>query len=486
MNLKKVAFEAMENYGFKPKFPDSVIDEMENFSGKIKEAKKSDIRDLRSLLWSSIDNIDSRDIDQLEYCELHPRREIRVLVAIADVDCYVGKKTQTDYHASHNGTSVYAGVEIFTLFPVRLSWDLTSLNENEDRLAVVAEFFVRRDGSVRLGGVFRALVKNKAKLIYEYVGDWLEKKIPCPENIEKVSGLKEQLLLQDEAARRLYRFRMDSGALELETIESTPLIENNHVLDLIVKKKNRARYLIENFMITANRTMVGFLEKRKIPLIQRIVRVPERWEKIVEVAESLGHRLPMSPDPKALSDFLALERRKDPLRFPDLSLSIIKLLGPGEYVMTNSKKGQRGHFGLAVSDYTHSTAPNRRYVDLIIQRMMKAVLAGKPSPYNADELSATASWCTVRDKAAKKVERFMRKVAGALLLEKHVGEIFDAIVTGASEKGVYVRIFHPPVEGRVVRGERNLDVGQQVKVHLTRIDPTKGYIDFEKENFKVR
>lgn len=486
INLKRIVREAMRNYGFVPDFPPHVTAEVEALPDSTKDKTDSGIRDLRNLLWSSIDNVDSRDLDQIEYCGLQARQEIRVLVAIADVDCYVAKGTPTDRHASQNGTSVYTGVETFTLFPTRLSWGFSSLNENGDRLAVVAEFFVQRDGNVRFGNVFRALVQNKAKLMYEEIGDWLEEKTPCPECVTKIPGLKEQLLLQDEAAQRLYEFRMESGALELETIEATPLVEGNQVTDLVMKTKNRARYLIENLMITANRTMVGFLEKHRFPLIQRIVRTPERWDRIVEVAETLGKSLPPLPDSKALSDFLADERRRDALRFPDLSLAIVKLIGPGEYVMVNTKKGNLGHFGLAVSDYTHSTAPNRRYVDLIIQRLIKAALEKKPPPYNTEELEGTASWCTIRDKAAKKVERFMRKVAGALLLEKHVGEVFDAIVTGASDKGTYARIFHPPVEGRVVRGEKGMDIGQTVKVRLARIDVERGYVDFEKANHNTQ
>ena len=480
INLRNIAREAMRDYGFVHIFPARAMKEIQGLQDKTAHLKHSEeLRDLRGLVWSSIDNIDSRDLDQIEYCESAGRREIRVLVAVADVDFYVVKATGLDRHAAHNGTSVYTGIETFPLFPQKLSWDLSSLNENEDRVAVVSEFFVRRDGSVCFADVYRALVRNKAKLVYETAGDWLEEKTGMPEAVLKVEGLEDQLLLQNQAAERLHQFRMENGALELETIEPMVLMQEGRVVDLIVKKKNAARYLIENFMIAANRTMVWFLEKNKIPLIQRIVRTPEKWLRIVEVAKELGVRLPELPDSKALSDFLAKERRRDPEVFPDLSVTVVKLIGSGEYVMVPPGKSH-GHFGLAVSDYTHSTAPNRRYVDLIMQRLLKAVLSGKNFPYNKTELSQIAEWCTTRDQASKKVERFMRKVAGAILLSDRIGEVFEGIVTGASEKGVYVRLLAPPVEGRVVQKEEGLEVGQKTHVRLINMRPHKGYIDFER------
>ena len=479
-----IAHQAMNNYGFRPDFPSAVIKDMQKLPAKNFTLENPPLKDLRPLLWSSIDNIDSKDLDQLEFCERAANNEIRVLVAIADVDAYVPKNSRTDRHASSNGTSVYTGIEIFPMLPERLSADLSSLIEGHDRIAVIIEFFVLKDGSVRFGNVFRGVVQNKAKLVYESAGEWLESlrlsgQGPLPEKIEKIIGLKEQIILQDEAAQRLHDFRMEKGALELETIEASPLIQEGEVVDLVVKKKNPARYIIENFMIAANGTMVKFLENKGSPYIQRVVRTPERWEKICAVAENLGKSLPSMPDSHALSNFLAEERQKDPAIFPDLSLTIVKLLGPGEYVFTELGKGKIGHFGLAVQDYTHSTAPNRRYVDLIIQRLLKAVLHNEDTPYNKSELNYIAEWCTERDQAAKKVERFMRKVAGAMLLRDRIGETFDAIVTGVSDKGTYVRLEMPPVEGRVMRREQGMDIGEKVRVRLMRLEIEKGYIDFE-------
>ena len=488
IDLQAIAHQAMGNYGFYSDFPNSVLREIHKLDGKAEFDQDPPLKDLRHLLWSSIDNIDSKDLDQLEFCERTSNQEIRVLVAIADVDVYVPKSSSTDRHAAHNGTSVYTGVEIFPMLPERLSADLSSLIEGQDRMAIVIEFFVLKDGSVRSDNVFRAVVHNKAKLVYEPLGEWLESlnnesrlsgQGSMPEAVEKIPGLKEQIILQNEAAQKLHDYRMEKGALELETIEASTIVKDGEVVDLVLKKKNPARYIIENFMIAANGTMVKFLEKKGSPYIQRVVRTPERWERIRQVVQNLGKDLPPYPDSQALSDFLAQERQAAPAIFPDLSLTIVKLLGPGEYVFTELGKGKIGHFGLAVQDYTHSTAPNRRYVDLVIQRLLKAVLYNQPAPYTKTELNDIAQWCTDRDQASKKVERFMRKVAGAMLLRERLGETFDAIVTGASEKGIYVRLEAPPVEGRVVRGERGMDIGEKVRVRLMRLEIEKGYIDFE-------
>ena len=472
----------MTRYGFQPQFPQFVIREVKELNeGRIIKKVRSNVQDLRSVLWSSIDNADSLDLDQLGYCEGHPHQDITVKIAIADVDAFVPKGSQTDIYASNNGTSVYTGVEIFPMLPERLSTDLSSLKAGADRLAVVVEFTVLKNGDVSREKIYRALVRNKAKLIYEEIGDWLEGKGPRPQTLADIPGLEEQIRLQDEAAQRLLTFRTEKGALEFETIEPKPVMRDDVILDLIIQQKNQARYLIENFMIAANGAMVRFLEKRGSPMIQRIVRTPQNWLRIVDVATSLGEALPPEPDSRALSLFLSRQRRRDPEHFPDLSLTIVKLLGPGEYVMMEPGKAKYGHFGLAVMDYTHSTAPNRRYVDVIIQRLLKAVLDEKPIPYTKRELIEHASWCTDRDKAAKKVERFMRKVEAAILLREHVGKSFDAIVTGASDKGTYVRLLAPPVEGRVVRGEEGMTVGQKVRVRLVYLNEYKGFVDFARE-----
>ncbi len=479
IDIHAIADQAMINYGFIPHFPSGVIEEVKSLNeSQRKRRLDPSVRDLRSLLWSSIDNLESRDLDQLEVCESKTNQEIRVLVAIADVDEYVMQDSWTDRHAFHNGTSVYTGAVTYPMLPERLSTDLSSLNPNEDRSAIILDFIVGKDGRVLNGDVYRALVRNKAKLVYESVGDWLENKTPLPEAVAQVNGLKEQIILQNEAAERLRRFRMEQGSMEFDTIEASPVMAEGKVVDLIVKRKNQARYLIENFMVAANGVMVQFLEKKGVPYIQRVVRTPERWDRIAAIAASLEETLPVEPDPRALSAFLSKRNRIDPDHFADLSLVIVKLLGPGEYVLAEGPKTKLGHFGLSVRDYTHSTAPNRRYPDLVIQRLLKAQSSGSKNPYTVQQLSDLAQVCTEREKAAKKVERFMRKVAGAVLLIDRIGEIFDAIVTGASAKGTYVRLLSPPVEGRVLQGEQGMDVGEKVRVRLIGMEPEKGYINF--------
>ncbi len=480
-HLQSIAHRVMGKYGFLSHFPRKVIKEVRHRHKEIpfRMAERS-VRDLRNLLWSSIDNVDSFDLDQLIYCERSSLQEIRALVAIADVDVFVEKGSRIDKYAFHNGTSVYTGVQTFSMLPEKLSHDFSSLREGEDRLAIVIEFFVRKNGSVRSGEIYRAMVHNRAKLIYEPVGDWLEQKGLLPDEVASVADLEEQIRLQDEAAQRLQEFRRKNGALELETIEASPVINDGRVVDLVIRQKNRAHYLIENFMVAANGTMAQFLESQGVPMIQRVVREPEHWPRIVEVAASLGVDLPKEADPRALTDFLIRQRETDPEHFPDFSLTIVKLLGSAEYVCFQPGKQKYGHFGLAIKDYTHSTAPNRRYVDLVTQRLLKAVLKNKNSPYNKRELSQIADWCTDRDKAAKKVERFMGKVVASVLLKGREGEIFEAIVTGATEKGTFVRLLHPPAEGKVMYGEEGMEVGQKVRVRLIKLQPEKGFIDFER------
>ncbi len=478
-DLRALAHQVMTNYGFTVNFPPGVLRETQSYNEYQPNLKDSSIRDLRNILWSSIDNVDSRDLDQLEFCQRAPNREIKVWVAIADVDHYVNKGSLADQHAAGNGASVYTGIEIFPMLPERLCTNISSLNPHEDRLAVVTEFFVLRDGDVRPGEIFRAIVHNKAKLVYEEIGEWLEGDRDMPLCVGQVEGLEAQLRLQDEATSRLHNFRMERGALELETIEPRTIMQEGKVKDLVLVYKNRARYVIENFMIAANGTMVALLTKNGRAHIHRVVRTPERWPQIREIAASYKDTLPLEPDALALSEFLSRRRKADIERFPDLSLTIIKLLGSGEYVLAEPGGLSYGHFGLAVADYTHSTAPNRRYIDIIIQRLIKAVLAKERTPYGKGELESIANKCTERDHAAKKVERFMRKVAAAVLLNGRVGEVFEGIITGASPKGTYVRIFNPPVEGRVIRGEAGMSVGNKVRVRLTAMDIEKGFVDFE-------
>ena len=486
VDLKAIAGTAMEKYGFEPRFPEPVMQEVGALTDKATSYRGTDTRDLRSLLWSSIDNIDSMDLDQLEYCEREPGGGIRVMVAIADVDIYVPKKCRTDGHALHNGTSIYTGVVTFPMLPDKLSKNISSLLPDGDRLAMVACYSVLPDGSVEPREIFRALVRNKAKLVYEELGEWLDGNGPIPPLVRDIPGLRDQIHLQAEATRALRKKRMDSGALDLETIEAQPVLEGDHVRDLVVLKPNTARQVIEEFMVAANRTMVAILGNGGIPMIQRVVRVPRFWDEIVLTAASYGSRLPPNPDVKALSSFLNERRAADPDRFPDLSLTIIKLLGPGEYTPLEPGTPSTGHFSMAVTDYTHGTAPNRRYVDLINQRLLKSLLDKAPSPYTADELGDLAAWLSDREKGSKKVERFMRKAAAAVLLRDRIGEVFEALVTGASEKGTYVRLINPPAEGRVVKGDQGLRVGQNVNVRLMKTDPYNGYIDFERVGGKTR
>ena len=479
VDLKTIAREAMIKYGFEPDFSPAVMRETEKISGKNISNITEETRDLRSRLWSSLDNHDSMDLDQIEYCESGPNGEIRIMVAIADVDFFVTKNSFTDNHASHNGTSVYTGVETFPMLPDQLSHGVSSLLPGNDHLALVIEYTVLPDGSFKPGRLSRALVSNKAKLVYEEVGDWLEGKAPVPESVREIPGLEEQIILQNTAAQRLKKHRQEQGALDLETLEANAVVSEGKVLDLVVQDQNLARCLIEEFMVAANGTTVNFLNNAGMPMIQRIVRTPKNWEGIRMTAAQYHEKLPRAPDTRALAKFLHRRRTADPERFPDLSLTIVKLMGPGEYVPLISGEPPVGHFALAVTDYTHGTAPNRRYVDLIIQRIIKSVLDNTKNPYSAKELTELATWLTSREKGSKKVERFMQKSAAAVLLQHRIGEIFDGLVTGASEKGTYVRILTPPVEGRVVQGSRGLYVGQKIRVRLVHADPYTAFIDFE-------
>jgi VacB/RNase II family 3'-5' exoribonuclease len=480
IDLKAIAGMAMEKYGFEPEFPEPVIREVDALTDKVPHHTGSTTKDLRPLLWSSIDNIDSMDLDQLEYCERRPGGEIEIMVAIADVDIYVPKLSNTDRFAAHNGTSIYTGIVTFPMLPDKLSKNISSLLPDQDRLAVVAGYSILSDGTVRPGDVYRAIVRNKAKLVYEELGEWLERTGAIPPPVRDIPGLKDQILLQAEAAKNLRKKRMEQGALDLETIEAQPVVDGDTVRDLIILKQNMAQRIIEEFMVAANRTMVSCLGKAGIPMIQRVVRVPKYWDGIVLTAASRGMKLPSSPDVKALASFLRIQKATDPERFPDLSLAIIKLLGPGEYMTLEPGTPPTGHFSMAVTDYTHGTAPNRRYIDVINQRLLKAVLDNTPSPYTLDELVDYALWLSDREKGSKKVERFMRKAAAAVLLQDRIGDVFEALVTGASEKGTYVRLISPPAEGRVVQGERGMWVGQKVNVRLLKTDPYNGFIDFER------
>jgi len=479
IDLFAIAHQSMIEAGFRPDFSGAVKLEVAALANKPPQSSSAEVRDLRALIWSSIDDTKSRDLDQIEYAEALANGDTRLLIGIADVDSLVPKGSATDAYAAENCTSVYTGVKTFPMLPEQLSTDLTSLVPGEDRAAVVTEMVVAADGTVKTTDFYRALVRNHAKLSYESVGDWLDGKGSVPERIREVPGLEAQIRLQDEIANRLGELRREKGAIELGMIQTTPVVDDEgKVKELRVIEPNSARDLIANFMIAANVEMAEFLETKGGPSLRRVVRTPKYWSRIVEIAADLGEKLPVTPDSRALADFLSRRKKADPLHFPDLSLAVVKSLGPGEYTVQVPGEEGEGHFGLAVQDYTHSTAPNRRYADVVTQRLVKAALAGKPAPYTVGELKRIAEQCTDRDDAARKVERKMRKVAAAVLLKDRIGEEFAAIVTGVSEKGTFARTLKPPVDGRVVRGEHGLRVGDKVRVRLLSTDPERGFIDF--------
>ncbi|HEX8407650.1 MAG TPA: RNB domain-containing ribonuclease [Thermoanaerobaculia bacterium] len=474
--LDELAHQAMLDQGLKPQFEGAVEKQL---AGIDAPARAEDgVRDLRDLAWCSIDNDDSRDLDQLTWAEDRGDGDIRILIAVADVDALVRKDTPIDQHAQHNTTSVYTAAKVFPMLPEKLSTDLTSLNEGEDRVAVVIDMTLDANGSVTKGDVYRGLVHNYAKLAYDDVAAWLDGEGEEPKKLRNVEGLAENIRLQDNVADRMRELRHENGALDLETIEARPVFRDGKVVELRQAKRNNARLLIEDFMIAANGTTARFLASKNFPSIRRVVRSPERWDRIERIAEELGERLPPEPDARALEEFLKRRKKADPMRFPDLSLSIVKAMGAGEYVVEEPGDQSVGHFGLAVKDYTHSTAPNRRYPDLITHRLVKAALEGRKPPYTVDELAQLAEHCTNQEDAANKVERAVRKSAAAFVLAGREGEHFDGVVTGASQKGTWVRIFRPPIEGKLVRGWDGLDIGDRVKVKLLDVNPERGFIDF--------
>jgi VacB/RNase II family 3'-5' exoribonuclease len=489
LDLTGIARRAMLQHGLQPDFTPAAIAETAAI-GDTPNAAAGDtagVRDLRDRLWSSIDNDDSKDLDQLTVAE--PVRggkggsggssgAIKIFVAIADVDALVKEGSAIDDHARTNTTSVYTAAGIFPMLPEKLSTDLTSLNQDEDRLAIVIEMTVDADGEVTQSDVYRARVLNQAKLTYNGVAAWLDGEAPAPPRLAAVPGLDEQIKMQDRVARALNARRHQRGALDLDTRQARPVFSGDTLADLRPDDPNRAKALIEDFMIAANGVTATYLDAKGFPSLRRVLRTPKRWERIVEIAAQLGERLPAQPNPSALQQFLNRRREADPARFPDLSLSVVKLLGSGEYAVERAGEQIDGHFGLAAKDYTHSTAPNRRFPDLTTQRMVKAALAGRPSPETYDELKALAQHCTEQEDNAAKVERQVQKSAAALLLASRIGDRFDGIVTGASEKGTWVRVTRPSVEGKVVQGAAGLDVGDRVQVRLVHTDVANGFIDF--------
>jgi len=477
--LRSIAHRAMLARGLLPDFSAGALAELDGIHEPATRAEES-TRDLRHLIWCSIDNDDSRDLDQLTVAEAMPDGATKILVAVADVDAVVKKQSALDDHARHNTTSVYTAGEIFPMLPEKLSTDFTSLNYASERLAIVIEMAVASDGSLQSSDIYRATVRNHAKLAYNSLSGWLEGNGPMPSGIGKIPGLDENLRLQDSVAQKLKSLRHVQGALNLDTIEARPVFDGDELKDLAAEKKNRAKEIIEDFMIAANGVTARYLASKMSPSLRRVVRTPQRWDRLIALASDHGFTLPEKPDSKALEQFLIAAKAADLLRFPDISLSVIKLLGAGEYVVELPGGSPAGHFGLAVRDYTHSTAPNRRYPDLITQRLLKAAIAGSSLPYENDELQALAKHCTEQEDGAKKVERQVGKSAAAMLLESRIGERFDGIVTGASDKGTWVRLLHPPIEGKLVSGFAGMDVGDRVSVQLVRTDVERGYIDFKR------
>ena len=463
LDLQATAKEIMMQHGFEPDFPPEAAQQLATLQAHPPQVAAVDgIRDLRDLLWSSIDNDTSRDLDQIEFAESLANGDVKVLIGIADVDAFVARQTAIDQHAARETTTVYAGVRNFPMLPEQLSTGASSLLENQDRLSIVIEFVVDSAGSLKSGDFYRAVVRNKAQLQYNTVGTWLEQQAAPPVNVSSSNELQAQLKLQDEVAQKLKQQRYQHGALNLQTDE--------------VQQKNRATELIEDFMVAANGVVARKLET--VSSLRRIVRTPERWDRIVQLAATKGEKLPAQPDSKALNDFLLRRKAADPDHFADISLAVIKLIGPGEYVLEKPGEPSPGHFGLAVQDYTHSTAPNRRFADVVTQRLIKAMLAGQPNPYSDDELTSIAANCTQKEDAARKVEREMSKRLAAVAMQPRVGEVFDAIVTGVTDHGTFVRVLQPHVEGLLAQGQQGLDVGDKLRAKLIRVDPHKGYIDF--------
>jgi VacB/RNase II family 3'-5' exoribonuclease len=477
--LGDIARRAMLERGLLPEFSAAALQQTDSITAPA-AAPGSDVRDLRNLLWASIDNDDSRDLDQLSVAQALADGAVTVWVAIADVDAIVHRGSPIDDHARSNTTSVYTVPRIFPMLPEKLSTDLTSLGEGQERAAIVVEMTVNAHGALTASDAYRALVRNQAKLAYNGVGAWLEEKGPAPPRVVAVPGLDEQLRLQDRTAQALRAVRQARGALTLETIEPRPVFDGEVLRDLRPDATNRAQELIEDFMIAANGVTARYLAGKGVASLRRVLRTPKKWSRIVELAAQLGEALPAEPSAPALNAFLGRRRLADPARFADLSLAVVKLLGRGEYMLDLPGQQVDGHFGLAVDDYTHSTAPNRRFPDLLTQRLLKSVLMGQPAGYSQDELRSLAAHCTVQEDNAAKVERRVAKSAAALLLAARVGQSFDAIVTGAADKGTWVRISAPIAEGRVVKGSQGLNVGDRCRVKLVHTDVEHGFIDFER------
>jgi exoribonuclease-2 len=477
IDLRRIAENAMQARGLRHAFSGAALQEATMPPGP---DAPHEVRDLRHLPWFAIDNHDTLDVDQLSFAEEIAGGRTRVRVAIADVDARLVRGGAVEDHAAANTTSVYTAAGVFPMLPEALSTDLTSLREGEERLAVVVELDVDAEGAVAASTLYRAAVVNRAQLDYDGVAAWLDGRGPAPAHTRHMAALEPQVRLHDAVAQRLRACRERRGALQVKTVSARPVFQDGRLVDLRADEKNRAKDLIADLMIATNAATAQFLGAAGFPSLRRVVEAPRRWDRLVELASRHGTRLPEQPDPRALDGFLRRRRAEDPAGFADLSLRVIKMLGPGEYTALAPGEASPGHFGLAVSEYAHATAPNRRFGDLAIQRLVKAALRGAAAPYTVDELAALARQCTLQEGNANKVERDVLKAAAAYLLQDRIGERFDAIVTGAAPKGTFVRISNPLIEGRLVRGFEDVDVGDTVAVRLAALDPSHSFIDFER------
>jgi VacB/RNase II family 3'-5' exoribonuclease len=481
LDFEALARQSLAAHGFQPAFSPAVEQQLAELRAHSPAVQPTpQIRDMRSLFWSSIDNDTSRDLDQIEYVEQQKDGDIRVFIGVADVDAFVPKGSAIDEHAEAQTSTLYTGVTIFPMIPEELSTGTTSLLENQDRLAIVVQYDVGSDGHLHGTDIYRAIVNNKAQLAYPSVGAWLEGRGEAPPKVAASTELQAQLKLQDQAAQELRGERYRHGALTIEGNEVQPVTKKGDIVDIEDHEKNRATELIEDFMVAANEVVARYLID--VPSIRRIVKTPKRWDRIVQLAAQSGTTLPAEPDSKALNDFLCERQKADPDHFADLSLAVVKLMGPGEYILEKPGDTMEGHFGLAVRDYAHSTAPNRRYADVITQRLIKAKLAQEPQPYTAAELDVIAQHLTERENAARKVEREMSKRLTAIAMRHHIGEDYNGIVTGVGEHGTFVRVLKPHMEGLLVHGQQGADVGDRMRVKLVSADPQRGYIDFARVN----
>jgi exoribonuclease-2 len=473
-DLLAAARRDMLEAGFDPDFPAGADRQVVEFRAK---PQSTGLRDLRQLPWSSIDNDTSRDLDQAEVAE-KVDGGIRIMVAVAEVDEAVPIDSPIDQHASEQTTTIYTGVMNFSMLPDALSTDLTSLVETGDRAAVVVEMVVANDGSIHSPAIYRALIRNHAQLTYNGVGPWLEGKAAAPQKVGASAELQAQLKLQDQAAQILCDARHQKGALDFDRVEAEAIVSDGQVGELTARKRNRASQLIEDFMIAANETMAQTLGQAGVPSLRRVVKTPERWPRIVALVDQYGYKLPAEPDAAALNGFLRKMHETDAVHYADISLAVIKLMGPGEYVLAQAGAEDQGHFALAVRDYTHSTAPNRRFADLVTPRLIKSFLGKQGRPYTDMQLDSIARNCTLKENAARKVERVMGKRIAAVALQPRIGQSFNAVVTGNTPKGVFVRVLNPPAEGMLIEGQHGVDVGDQLRVKLVSTDPRRGYIDF--------